>query len=62
MKKMSEMAGVEFDGVGFPYVPPQKVKYHDDLKLHVEFDEFVDPVTYEVVRHNLWNKIGRAHV
>jgi N-methylhydantoinase B len=36
------------------YVPPSELTVDPGLHLHTATDE-VDPVTYEVLRHNLWN-------
>jgi N-methylhydantoinase B len=49
-----------FDGIGHGYVPPEKLRIHESLALHREADPDIDPVTYEVVRHNLWN-INEEH-
>src|SRR5215510_3499688 len=55
MSKLSDMQDVVFDGVANPYVPPAKPAIKGGLKLHCNYDEHIDPVTYEVIRHNLWN-------
>lgn len=60
LKKLSELKGVVFDGVKRPYVPPQTLSIKGGLKLHRDWDTEIDPVTYEVVRHNLWN-INEEH-
>jgi N-methylhydantoinase B len=55
MTRISEMTDAVFDGVRLPYVPPETLRISDKLKLHRTWDEDIDPVTYEVVRHNLWH-------
>jgi hypothetical protein len=35
------------------YVPPSELTVDPGLHLHTATDE-VDPITYEVLRHNLW--------
>ncbi len=60
MPRISEMTDTRFDGVATGYVPPSQLKISDKLSLHATWDEDVDPVTFEVVRHNLWN-INEEH-
>ncbi len=60
MPRISEMPEVDFNGVDHPYVPPKTLRLSDKLRLHRDFDENVDPVTYEVIRHNLW-QINEEH-
>src|SRR5215470_750240 len=56
MKKVSELKkNVAFDGVTNPYIPGERLTISPRLKLHRTFAENVDPVTFEVIRHNLWN-------
>ena len=55
MGKLSDMQDVAFDGIVNPYVPPAKLSIKGGLKLHRDYDEHIDPVTYEVIRHSLWN-------
>ncbi|MSO73577.1 MAG: hypothetical protein EXQ99_00255 [Alphaproteobacteria bacterium] len=55
MPRISEMKDTIFDGVNMPYVPPKVLKIAPKLKLHRDAETSIDPVTYEVVRHNLWN-------
>ena len=56
---MSTYNHEEWDGYDLPYFP-QKVSIPDAIDLHTEAEEDVDPITYEVVRHSLWN-INREH-
>ncbi|MBF0277041.1 MAG: hydantoinase B/oxoprolinase family protein [SAR324 cluster bacterium] len=60
MPRISEMPDTLFDGVSQAYVPPEKLRISDRLKLHREWEQNIDPVTYEVIRHNLWN-INEEH-
>jgi N-methylhydantoinase B len=46
---------IKWNGDVYPYVAPAKLDIHESLELHTEADETVDPVTYEVLRHALWN-------
>jgi N-methylhydantoinase B len=55
MEKLSDVTGTQFDGVRHPYVPPKTLTISPKLKLHRRFDDDFDPVTFEVIRHNLWN-------
>lgn len=60
LKKLSQLSGVNFDGVRRPYVPPKMLSIKGGLRLHREAANELDPVTYEVIRHNLWN-INEEH-
>ena len=60
MKRISELQDLVFDGVTNPYVPPAELNICDKLKLHSEFGNDLDPVTFEVVRHGMWN-INEEH-
>ena len=60
MPRISEMTDTVFDGVAHPYVPPKVLDISDTLTLHRDWETEIDPVTYEVVRHNLWN-INEEH-
>lgn len=60
MKRINEMVDVNFDGVTYPYVPPKVLNISPRLKLHSSWDKEIDPVTYEVIRHNLWH-INEEH-
>ena len=55
MLRISEMGDVRFDGKHYPYVPPEALRISDTLKLHRNWSDDVDPVTFEVIRHNLWH-------
>ena len=55
LKKLSELAGVVFDGRRSGYVPPKQLRISSKLKLHKKGKRDIDPVTFEVVRHALWN-------
>ena len=60
MPRISEMPDVDFDGVDRPYVPPERLRISDRLKLHRTWDTEIDPVSYEVIRHNLW-QVNEEH-
>jgi len=45
----------QWDGRNYPYVPPKKLTIDPGLRLHTEAEKKIDPVTYEVVRHAMWN-------
>jgi len=60
MPRISEITDIDFDGVNHPYVPPAQLRISPKLQLHREWDTDIDPVTYEVVRHNLW-QINEEH-
>ncbi|MEM7540054.1 MAG: hydantoinase B/oxoprolinase family protein [Pseudomonadota bacterium] len=60
MTRISQTTGVNFDGVNHPYVPGETLNISPKLKLHQTWDREIDPVTYEVVRHNLW-QINEEH-
>jgi len=55
MLKVSEMKGVAFNGREMGYVPPEKLRISKKLKLHTKSSKKLDPITYEVIRHSLWN-------
>ena len=55
MLRISEMGDVRFDGKHYPYVPPEALRISDTPKLHRNWSDDVDPVTFEVIRHNLWH-------
>lgn len=60
MLKKASQTDVAFDGLKHSYIPGQTVPISPRLKLHTDYDEDVDPVTYEVIRYNLWN-INEEH-
>src|SRR5262245_4642004 len=51
----SSVAGGPYDGVTFPYIPGATLTIDPRLRLHSDFTDKIDPITYEVVRHHLWN-------
>ncbi len=55
MTKLNDITGVSFDGVRHPYVPPKELAISPKLRLHRAASDDFDPVTFEVIRHNLWN-------
>ena len=62
MTTIEEQApAIRFDGVQDAYVPPKELSIHPSLRLSTESaDEGLDPITYEVLRHNLWS-INEEH-
>ncbi len=60
MPRISEMTDTVFDGVDLPYVPPAELRLSAKLKLHRSWADEIDPVTYEVIRHNLW-QVNEEH-
>ncbi len=55
LKKLSELAPELFDGRRTGYVPPKKLRISPKLKMHRKWQKKIDPVTFEVIRHALWN-------
>jgi N-methylhydantoinase B len=55
LKKLSELTPELFDGVRTGYVPPKKLRISPKLKMHRNWKTKIDPVTFEVIRHALWN-------
>jgi N-methylhydantoinase B len=55
MLKVSELKNVSFNGRETGYVPPEKLRISKKLKLHTRGAKKLDPITYEVIRHSLWN-------
>ena len=60
MKKISELPSELFNGVTNPYVPGPELKYSAKLNLHSDYEPDIDPITFEVIRHALWN-INEEH-
>ncbi|MFH5801754.1 hydantoinase B/oxoprolinase family protein [Haladaptatus sp. CMAA 1911] len=44
----------DWNGTDLPYVP-SNVTVPDEVTLDEEYDEDIDPITHEVIRHSLWN-------
>ena len=44
-----------WDGVQHAYIPHGEPKVPEPLRLHRDAAEDIDPITYEVIRHGLWN-------
>src|SRR5262245_61733920 len=55
LPRLSALDRAQFDGRNRPYVPPIEPRVSEKLKLHRSRTAEIDPVTYEVVRHALWN-------
>ena len=54
------MDSMIFDGVNHGYIPPSELQISSKLKLHRDGADEIDPVTFEVIRHKLWN-INEEH-
>ncbi|MGA1518512.1 MAG: hydantoinase B/oxoprolinase family protein, partial [Burkholderiaceae bacterium] len=54
------VATVAFDGRQSGYVPPAKLSISPKLKLQQKAATKLDPITFEVIRHSLWN-INEEH-
>ena len=44
-----------FSSIKGGYIPPEHLQISPKLKLHRKHDRDLDPVTFEVIRHSLWN-------
>lgn len=60
LRKVSELKDVRFDGRTYGYVPPKKLAISPKLALHTRHDDDIDPITYEVIRHSLW-QVNEEH-
>lgn len=60
LPKVSELPPEIFDGIKEGYIPGENLHISPKLKLHQEWTNDIDPITYEVIRHNLWN-INEEH-
>ena len=54
------IATIRLDGRQGGYVPPKVLKIDPRLKLHQGARHKLDPITFEVIRHSLWN-INEEH-
>lgn len=54
------VATIRLDGRQGGYVPPKTLKIDARLKLHRGKRQKLDPITFEVIRHSLWN-INEEH-
>jgi N-methylhydantoinase B len=55
LPRLSTLDRAQFDGRNRGYVPAAELRVSSSLKLHRTWATEIDPVTYEVVRHALWN-------
>ena len=53
--RISEMDPKDRDALTFGYVAPEVLDIKGDLKLHRDAEEDIDPFTFEVIRHSLFN-------
>lgn len=51
---------IDWDGIDYPYIPGDKLNLADGVDLHNDAATDLDPITYEVVRHSLWNMVLSA--
>jgi N-methylhydantoinase B len=51
---------IVWDGIKNSYIPPDQLNISTKVKLHTTAEDDLDPVTYEVVRYNLWT-INEEH-
>lgn len=49
-----------WDGVKNSYIPPETLRIHPSVQLHADVAAEISPITYEVVRYNLWT-INEEH-
>jgi N-methylhydantoinase B len=49
-----------WDGSTHAYIPSAEVKVAGGLRLHADAAQVDDPITFEVIRHSLWN-INQEH-
>lgn len=52
---MSRKQAWPFDGRAESYFPEGELRIDPSLRLHQEVADEIDPITYEVIRSNLWN-------
>lgn len=50
----------ELNGIDKPYIPGDDIDIPGDISLHEETVDELDPVTYKVIQHRLWN-INQQH-
>ncbi|MBU6270670.1 MAG: hydantoinase B/oxoprolinase family protein [Betaproteobacteria bacterium] len=60
MRKVSEATDLRFDGRTYGYVPPKRLTIAPKLALHTRARGDIDPITYEVIRHSLW-QVNEEH-
>ena len=53
--KPATAAAIQWDGRIYPYCPPDHLNIAPGLRLHSKTVKTLDPVTFEVVRHAMWN-------
>jgi N-methylhydantoinase B len=51
----ASLAEGPWDGTRYSYIPPAELSIDPALPLHAEFDQGIDPVTYQVLRSRFWN-------
>ncbi len=53
--KSAAEGAMQWDGRTYPYCPPRELDIAPGLRLHSKTVKRLDPVTFEVVRHAMWN-------
>jgi len=49
-----------WNGKEHAYIPFKPLNISPNVKLHKEYDEDIDPITFEVIRHSLWG-VNQEH-
>jgi N-methylhydantoinase B len=52
---IGSLEGGPWDGRHYSYIPPSTLQLHPSVELHEEFDEELDPITYQVLRSRFWH-------
>lgn len=53
--KLAAGPAIEWDGRTYPYCPRADLNIAPSLRLHSKVAQKLDPITFEVVRHAMWN-------
>ena len=52
---MKNATPIAWDGITNSYIPPAELRLHPSVALHRDSAPDLDPITFEVLRHALWN-------
>jgi N-methylhydantoinase B len=52
---IESLEGGPWDGRRYSYIPPSTLRLHANVELHAEFDQELDPITYQVLRSRFWH-------
>jgi N-methylhydantoinase B len=52
---LAQLGDGPWDGRALPYIPGRHLNVSSSLQFHADFDDEIDPVTYQVVRWKLWS-------